>query len=255
MPAFNPINVGKTLFRRARQGLRQVRRMAGKTRPLTSTRKPKLIQVDRASKGNNWFPRFNITPVPRRHNAILNYTSTNILSGGVSGIAGGTIEFGLNCLFDPFLGVGGHQPMGFDQLTPLFQRYKVHKVDFKVRAMGTAGVPWVCAQVTGSQTVSPKVAGATFGELNERSACAVSVVDVARGDGSIIYGTFNIKDIEGQSTADDNYSGGANGNPSNIPKLVVAIGDINDGDSSEARVIVELVFHCTFYNKQILDQS
>lgn len=37
-------------------------------------------------------------------------------------------QFKSNSCFDPFAAVGGHQPMGYDQLTSFYEKYRVHAV-------------------------------------------------------------------------------------------------------------------------------
>ena len=41
-------------------------------------------------------------------------------------------NFGTNCLFDPWLTVGGHQPLYFDQVAAIYQHYTVMKARMKV---------------------------------------------------------------------------------------------------------------------------
>lgn len=258
---FNALGLGRHLFRRGRQiargGLRQLPGASlapfmRKTKRTTG-RKPKTLQVNRQSKGNNWYPRFNITPFQKAKHSVLKYTERAQLTGGLSGIAGGTLQIAMNGLFDPTLGGGGHQPMGFDEMTNIWRRYKVYKVEFKVRTISTAGNPWVAAMVSTSQAPSTMVSGSTYADLNERSNCATTIV--RQEDDSIMYGEFQIADIEGQSLDDDNYSGGVNGNPSNVPKLTVAIGDIGGGDTVGANIIVEITYFSWFYNREIMGQS
>ena len=41
-------------------------------------------------------------------------------------------NFGTNCLFDPWLTYGGHQPLYFDQVAAIYQHYTVMKARMKV---------------------------------------------------------------------------------------------------------------------------
>ena len=41
-------------------------------------------------------------------------------------------NFGTNCLFDPWLTFGGHQPLYFDQVAAIYQHYTVMKARMKV---------------------------------------------------------------------------------------------------------------------------
>lgn len=263
MVGFNPINVGRSLFRRGglnggirsmANGLsRQFKSRMGKRSKHTTSRKPRNLQVQRGSKGNNWFPRFNTAPFPKSKHVLLKYTDRATLSGGLGGIVGGTFQLGLNCLFDPNLSGIGHQPMGYDQLTPIWQRWRVHKVEVKIRTLASTGNVFTAAMVTGSQIASPLLSGAIYTELNERRGCATTIVRDEQD--SIIYATFDIAQVEGKSIMDDNYSGGAGGNPGNRPKLTIGIGEIGGGDVSSAEIVVEMVFHAWFNDLQVLQQS
>jgi hypothetical protein len=42
---------------------------------------------------------------------------------------GSAIAFRLNSLYDPYFAAGGHQPYGYDQITPFYSRYLVHGCD------------------------------------------------------------------------------------------------------------------------------
>jgi len=49
----------------------------------------------------------------------------------IAGVSGDYI-FRLNSIYDPDLSGGGHQPMGFDQLAALYNRYQVKSVKVKI---------------------------------------------------------------------------------------------------------------------------
>lgn len=263
MVGFNPINVGRSLFRRGgigrgiasmSQGLsRQFTSRLAKRTKRTTSKKPRGLQVQRGSKGNTWWPRFNTAPFPKSKHSVLKYTDRATLTGGLGGIVGGVFQLGLNCLFDPNLSGVGHQPMGYDQMTPIWQRWRVYKVEVKIRTLASTGNVFTAAMVTGSQIASPLLSGAIYTELNERRGCATTIV--RDEEHSIIYGTFNIADIEGKSIMDDGYTGGTGGNPGNRPKLTIGIGEIGGGDVSSAEVVVEMVFYSWFNDLQVLQQS
>lgn len=212
----------------------------------------KTIQVPRQSRGNVYFPRFNMSPVPRTKHVILNYSQQVNLTGSLGGIVGTSQSFGLNCLFDPDLTGVGHQPMGFDQLMLLWQRYKVYKVEFKLRPIITTGAPFLAAQVQNSQT-SVALTGVDYNTCAERSNVAVKVI----GDPneSVITGRFTMAEIEGKNIIDDNYSGSVSGNPSNQIKLVLGCGDILGADNPACAVQVDITFYAWLDHKITLAAS
>jgi hypothetical protein len=70
---------------------------------------------------------------PDRLKIALEYTDELTLSTGNSlPTFGSAIAFRLNSLYDPYFAAGGHQPYGFDQITPMYSRYLVDRVDIEV---------------------------------------------------------------------------------------------------------------------------
>jgi len=55
----------------------------------------------------------------------LRYASNTRLTGGVSNLR--ELQFRLNGLFDPDFSLGGHQPMGFDEWSAFYGRYRVNQ--------------------------------------------------------------------------------------------------------------------------------
>jgi hypothetical protein len=55
--------------------------------------------------------------------------------------------FGSNCLFDPDITGGGHQPAGFDQYMALYQRYTVLRTRAKVTFFNESGVSFLVGMV------------------------------------------------------------------------------------------------------------
>lgn len=80
-----------------------------------------LARIPRASGLNGGFPE--------RIKANLKYVELFTLAG-TSTIA--TRPYGLNCLWDPYLGVGGHQPSNFDNWTRIYGFYTVYAASFSV---------------------------------------------------------------------------------------------------------------------------
>lgn len=212
----------------------------------------KSIQIPRQSRGTVFFPRFNMSPVPRTKYVMLKYCQQISLSGTTGGIVGIEHVFGLNCMYDPDLTGTGHQPMGFDQMMALYTRYRVYKADFKLRPIGTSNAPFLVAMVNNSQTTGT-ASGIDYPTACERSNCAVKVV----GDpnDSVIFGSFKMAEIEGQGIFDDNYTGGVSGNPGNQIRLHLGVGDINGADTCGVNLSVEITFYASLDHRQTLAAS
>lgn len=83
------------------------------------------------------------TVLPRRLFTRLTYATEN---KNQSVTVPTTVQFAANGLFDPDITGVGHQPMGFDQLTAIYQDYRVHAVKMTVElTTQTAAVPGLFA--------------------------------------------------------------------------------------------------------------
>lgn len=88
----------------------------------------------RRTNGNKNRANYSVarsSPISDRYFCKLNYTSLHALTYTGLGAAA-TYQFRLNALFDPDLTGVGHQPMGYDQLAALYQRYRVYGCKWKV---------------------------------------------------------------------------------------------------------------------------
>lgn len=108
--------------------------------PRTSTkkrtaRKPKAKSVRRKARRNmRSAPRtMDYTkPMPSQLNTKFRYVSNQALF--TTGATGMPLHvFSINSLYDPDWSFTGHQPYGYDQLTPFYGRYRVNAVKIKIR--------------------------------------------------------------------------------------------------------------------------
>nr|AGA18285.1 hypothetical protein [uncultured marine virus] len=219
---------------------------------------PKTLQAPLKAYRTNYWPRFNQGAVGSRTKYVkLPYTSTTFTPAAtIGGIVGATFKFGLNCLWDPYLSAGGHQPMGFDQWTAFYKRYKVYRCDIKIRVMHFGSDRcFVGAAIRGSQNATT-IAGATYQELSERSNVATVIVESDSGDNqTIIERSFGMAEIEGCPITDTQYDGGDNGNPGNVIQLEVGCGQLDNLDTGAVKVIIELVYHVKFHDVVSLNLS
>jgi len=252
--AQNAVRAGRKfqMWKNRRLVPRRRNKMVAKKKRSRST--PSTLQIPRISKGNQYYPRFNYAPMPIQHRSILTYTSEQKTVGGaIGGVVGIVHEYALNGLYDPDLSGVGHQPMGFDQLSAMWKRYRVWKVDFKIRCFAPTTAAFLVAQVNNSQVPSGTVAGQTYSTLNERTNCATKIFYF--DDDRTVYGSFTMNEIEGHSIQDENYTGGDTGNPGNLAKLVIGCGDTDGLNSAGFKYFVELVYHVQWHNRQTLTQS
>lgn len=99
---------------------------------LTIVAPPAPKKRKKSIKNRSLTPGFkrNTNGVPAKLKSTLKYAQTITLNPSAGGCAGHT--FRCNSLFDPDLTGTGHQPMGFDQVSALYDRYVVTSVRIKV---------------------------------------------------------------------------------------------------------------------------
>lgn len=180
-----------------------------------------------------------------------------LASDNLTGLTGSDIPYRLNSLFDPYFNAGGHQPLAFDQITPLYQRYKVYKVDVQVAVRGRAagsGLPFVAVNVRNAASTYNLSGLKTIAECMEQPTNTIL-------DGTILQSwnqTIWMHEVEGRTykeyMAEDSYGALCTTNPSLTPFLSLACGSV-DLQSCSAYVTVAFVFHSIFYEPNPLNAS
>lgn len=106
----------------------------------------------RSRKVTKYAPRLLASPVdfgrrslPLRIKNVMRYSTTFEVTIDVGGTALASIR--ANGLYDPEPGLGGHQPLYFDQLMALYNHYAVVKSRMKATVVGLTGIGGTC-QVT-----------------------------------------------------------------------------------------------------------
>lgn len=87
--------------------------------------KRKVVKVNRKKRvfrKRKAIPK-SLALLPKRHLAKMKYVETFVLDPIAIGIA--DVVFRANDLFDPYYALGGHQPLGFDQMMQLYKRFYV----------------------------------------------------------------------------------------------------------------------------------
>lgn len=164
--------------------------------------------------------------------------------------------FRLNSLFDPDFTGTGSQPIGFDQWSAFYNRYRVHNTKFKVMAISTAttlGFIMGC-NVRRESAVSPIYIdniGEPFNQWTMGGSAQAGPVKI-EGSNSIkeVYG------IDNRTFMDEDYSASISGSPSRVNYLHVWA---NTWDVASAalviQVFIELTFETDFYERVDLDDS
>lgn len=125
-------------------------------------RKKKYYNRNRRNTATNTGP---MTPIGRSFKSTMKYNETQTLSSGLGALAVST--YSANGLFDPSISIGGHQPMGFDQIMPLYDHYCVIGSTLRVDFINTTPVNL-------SDTQQPIIVGV---QISDRPDTSISTLD------------------------------------------------------------------------------
>lgn len=176
----------------------------------------------------------------------------------LTGLMGSDYAFRLNSLYDPNFTGTGHQPQGFDQMTPLYGRYTVYKVRISIRLI-TASSGTACIGLSYRSSTNPNSFNLTSrfpGNVEESVNCLV--ID-ASSPGQWESGDLYIADMEGvpRSTIfnDISYTGGVSSNPAICPYVSLAVGDWAQIPGATVRFSLTMQFFAQWSNAATLGPS
>lgn len=190
------------------------------------------------------------------------YTDQYVLTNGAVGVMGVERVLRLNSLYDPDATGAGHQPYGYDQITAIYQKYKVHACTFEVSWWGTSNSAFLCAQVAGPDDTSV-LAGVSPNVVAERPNAEMQVFGGSSQNQVIFRKTVAISDIIGMNklqfkTDIDGTTAQYNANPVRVAVLRLAIADPTASlaqDGMSMRVLVKLTFHSQCWSRITAGQS
>lgn len=193
-------------------------------------------------------------PIPQKITTTLKYREYFTVAGTVFDTL-----FNANSLFDPYYGVGGHQPMGFDQYATFFTRYRVLSCKIVVTCLvKTATVPLMFG-VVADNSVN---AYTSMTDAPEQQKTAFKTVTPYGGPGTAtLTKKWNLWTVTGvtESTykSDDRYAGTVSANPSE--QIMYHVIYANSGGSAltsgDCSFIVDLEFHTEFFDAKQLGGS
>lgn len=153
----------------------------------------------------------------------------NVTFSGVSGVSGNYL-FSCNGMYDPNITGTGHQPMYFDQFTPLYDHYCVigSKIDVKILSGTTSTVPY-CAGIYINDDTSVLT---NFTQQNEQPTAHYVFVPFAQNNQIRLTNSWSAKKYFSQNPlANDELQGTIAANPVEQSYFDVYVSAL-DGSSS-----------------------
>lgn len=195
--------------------------------------------------------------------------STNVAMSSTTGTPS-YYTFAGNSLYDPDITGVGHQPLGYDQWTPLYNKYTVFGSKIEVNFCNVDAVT----------TNAPNAQNVMVGLLPTPSAVSISNIAAAgdiMGMSEFPYGKYKVGNIVDAaprltlkgylSTAkidgvtkskvndDPNYTGLYNSNPTNMWRWNIGIQATDKASSVGGRLLVKITYYAKLLDRQIVPQS
>lgn len=189
-----------------------------------------------------------LSPFAQRYITKMKYADVASLSS----LNSWTYSFNLNSIFDPNRTGIGHQPYGFDQLSSLYNRYRVISCKYIINAYhGVNPIRYGCIVSNDAPAIS------SGSELAENPR-AQTRVQLPGGNTTMIRGVAYIPSIVGrtkaQYMADDRFQSQVSGSPAELSLLTIYGASMID-TPSDMFVSVTLEYTVEFFDAIPLDQS
>lgn len=191
--------------------------------------------------------------VPDRIRTKLNYQERITISASTGTL--GSHIFRLNSLYDTNQSGSGNQPVGYDQLSALYQKYRVHGVKVKLRAVsqGTTNATSMYDLAMVPQLESPSWSNIEDATGNPYRKWTMSGNSNTRP--TVLSAYFPIAKLFGESLADDSYASGVGSDPANVAFLYILAQSVDRSSTTSVIIDVSLTFYCDFFQRQSLSLS
>ncbi len=231
-----------------------------KKRPLRkNTRKPRPLTRRKRMPGP--FRNFvSNDPFKPTMSVKLTYAVNKTLASGLGGTCGVEKVYRLNSLFDPDLTDGGHQPYGYDQLTPLYRHYKVNGARVEVVFTDPSEDGMACVVQIRSPTNLYDLPLTSIGQCKEQPMTVIRGINNSGKQKLKISQYIPLSTVSGltplQFKADiDLFSALTTANPAMSPVVAIACASerANQGASIIGRITI--VYYATLYDRVVQLQS
>ncbi len=199
---------------------------------------------------------------PPRLRTVLPYADQFNLQGAtLSAAFGAETTFRLNSLFDPDFTNVGHQPYGFDQITPFYSRYQVDEVEIKLTFSDPQGDGVYVAAFIKNFNDPATLVGASISQATERPQVWLKPLNNTGGQVAVFQRRVKLWELMGLTKAQyDNAwpstAAAVTANPTHVPFLSFAIADANASSPSlTCKCTLEIKYFAVFWDRQMPAQS
>jgi len=217
-------------------------------------------------KFNNWTkaqlqPGF-LQVFPLRLTTSLSYADQFTMYGINSLDTFGTEQvYRLASLYDPDFTGAGHQPYGYDQITPWYQRYQVNSATIKVTFSDPSKDGMYIAVMVKNLNDPATLVNSTLSQARERPNVWLKPLNNTGEQKQVFTKRLDFAQFMGltkQQWQNDwsNTSALVTTNPGYTPYLQIAVCDgTAAATAGNVKVTCEIIFHCTFFERATPGQS
>lgn len=199
---------------------------------------------------------------PPRLRTVLPYSDQFNLTGAtLSAVYGTERAFRLNSMFDPDFTSTGHQPFGYDQITPFYARYLVDKVEVDITFSDPQGDGLYVGVFAKNFNDPATLTGASISQAMERPTVFQAPLNNTGSQTVKFRRIFKIHELMGLTkqqyeSAWSQTSALVSANPSVVPYLSMAVADANASSPAlVCKATIELKMHCVFFDRLMPAQS
>ncbi len=196
-------------------------------------------------------------PFPRRFAVRMKYSETPTLATAGSVNTAVSYTWRLSSLYDPNYSGGGHQPYQYDQLSSIYNYFKVYKCAYAVRICSLTGshTPAYCGiNIRSDLDTNDAVAGKDLDTIRERANTWTQILPAggSRTDTGNFRGLVDNYVYFTNTRAEFNtdvsiYYGTSSSNPSRNLYLEAFLVDPTAGSAISATLSIELVYYAELW--------
>lgn len=222
-----------------------------------------LISVAKSTQNNKRNPRRSRRqatnnprsfPMAKHYEYVGHYFDEGVFLN--PGISSPSMQiFNLSSLYDPDTTGTGHQPMGFDQLIPLYDHYTVHRAKVRVTfTSNDATYPQFAVLALSDTSTLPS----NLGTVIENGRCQYKILGPRGGSKQVVELTLEVDHSQffARSVfAGDKYMGTASTSPSDAVFLHVGLQGYAATDTNGAYVFTEIIYESRLSEPKLLAAS
>jgi len=223
------------------------------------SQKKKIVNPNQ-NKGNVQYGLISLFP-QRLHTKLRYVDELTLSTTAGANTFGAETTYRMNDLYDPYFPVGGHQPYGFDQITPWYFRYIVTKCDIKLTFYDPSDDGIVCGYYCKNLDDPTTLVGNTLSAVEELQWTGTKEIANTGSQKVVLQRSIDQANFMGLTPMQYACGWASTGayvtaTPTLVSYLSIAAADSRSaGTAKTIKCRVELIFHAQFWERKTPAQS